>query len=297
MDRELIGQESIYNVLDSVIKDPPHIFLTGPYGYGKTSIALAFIKQYYKQFNKESLINSSDWVLHLSSDSDRGIHRVRENVAEFVRHTSSSPGMYRWIFVDDADTLPTVSQQALRRPMETHAHTTRFIFCSRHISDLISPLRSRCLHIEVETIALSSITDIYSSLNLSKKTQNFLLTTSLSPRQLIQYIKCIQAYGKEFNEDNFCNLFSGTSDERIYNLIKSFIKKESNKMIDLIFLIWNSGISYEDFLTDLSRCSKMMGIISPQNDQRIHELIIQGWIYYTHGRTHILDIFALFQEN
>jgi DNA polymerase III delta prime subunit len=283
--------------MDTILKDPPHLFLTGAFGYGKTHLAKQFLKAYFKQFEVSD--NDDEWLLNLSSEADRGIHRVREGVAEFVRHKSLRAGVYRWIFVDDSDTLPIVSQQALRRPMETHAHTTRFLFCSRHVSDLIAPLRSRCLHIEVETV---SLTDLYAtlikrvspSISLTDSTQQFLLSVSLSPRHLIQYIQCIEALGKDFNEEQFRRLFSGTSDQRIRFLVIAFLRNEPNKVCSLLFDIWNSGISYEDFLTDLSRCSKGLGYLPPVQDQKLHELMIQGWIYYTHGRTHLLDILELF---
>lgn len=300
MERKLVGQDTIYDILDQVEKDPPHIFLTGPFGYGKTSLANAFLAHYFKQFN----ISASDpeWLLHLSSDSDRGIHRVREGVAEFVRHSSSKPGIYRWILVDDADTLPIVSQQALRRPMETHAHTTRFLFCSRHVSDLIAPLRSRCLHIEIETVNMIDVYNHFTAVlpfpkPLTPKTQQLLLFISLSPRHLLQYLQCIVALGDRFDEDKFGTLFSGSSDERIRKLIIAFLRGNHEETLSLIFDIWHSGISYEDFLTDLFRSVKSIGILAPRQDQRLHELMIQGWIYYTHGRTHILDILSLFRSS
>lgn len=298
MERKLIGQEPIYDIFDQIVRDPPHIFLTGPFGFGKTSLAIAFLEYYFKQFGLSA--TDPEWVFHLSSDSDRGIHRVREGVAEFVRHTSLKPGIYRWILVDDSDTLPIVSQQALRRPMETHAHTTRFLFCSRHVSDLIAPLRSRCLHVEIETVNMQ---DVYSHFiqtlplanPLHEKSKQMLLHLSLSPRHLLQYLQCIVALGNSFDEKKFGNLFSGSSDERIRKLIIAFLRKNHPETLGLIFDIWNSGISYEDFLTDLFRCSKSMGFLPPRQDQKLHELMIQGWIYYTHGRTHLLDILSLFR--
>jgi replication factor C small subunit len=299
MERNLVGQKAVYDILDQVLTDPPHIFLTGPFGYGKTSLAIAFLKQYFQQYGISE--TDPEWVLYLSSDSDRGIHRVREGVAEFVRHSSSKPGIYRWILVDDSDTLPIVSQQALRRPMETHAHTTRFLFCSRHVSDLIAPLRSRCLHIEIDTVCM---VDVYAHFTktlplekpLNGKVKDLLLLISLSPRHLLQYLQCIVALGNKFDESKFSLLFSGSSDERIRKLIVSFLKGNKEETLHLIFDIWHSGISYEDFLTDLFRCTKSIGFLAPHQDQRLHELMIQGWIYYTHGRTHMLDILSLFRS-
>lgn len=291
MERLLIGQEAVYQTMDSIVKDPPHLFITGPFGYGKSSLGKQFLKTYMKQFDIQ--YEDSEWLLHLSSDSDRGIHRVREGVAEFVRHSSSRPGVYRWIFVDDSDTLPIVSQQALRRPMETHAHTTRFIFCSRYVGDLITPLRSRCLHLEINAVALN---DIIVLKDVKPSLKSFLINTSHSPRDLFQYLNCIEALGPDLNEADFILLFSSASDTRIKQLVLAFLKIDKNKCLDLLFDIWDSGTSYEDFLTDMSSCVKNLGFLSPDKDQMIHELIIQGWIYYTDGRTHLVDILSLFRE-
>ena len=145
----LICQEESIGLLNKVLDDPPHLFLSGGYGSGKTTLLNEFLGAY---FMKKKMVPSRDMILWLSSEQDRGIHCVRQSVAEFVRHTSATPGIYRWIIVDDADSLPIISQQALRRPMETHSHTTRFLFCSRHLTDLIQPLRSRCMHLELDTI-------------------------------------------------------------------------------------------------------------------------------------------------
>jgi DNA polymerase III gamma/tau subunit len=166
------------------------------------------------------------------------------------------------------------------------------------VSDLIAPLRSRCLHIEIETVSLHDLFDTFQTrlaINkpITEKTKNFLLVISLSPRHLLQYMKCIVALGDSFDESQFHQLFSGASDDRIRGLIVAILKHEKQTALNLLFEIWNSGISYEDFLTELFRCSKTMGFLPPKQDQKLHELMIQGWVYYTHGRTHLIDVLAL----
>lgn len=294
MKGSLLGQQEAYATLDQVLADPPHLFFSGAYGFGKTTLALEFIKAYFAQFGISH--QDPEWLYCLSSESDRGIHKVREGVTEFVHHTSNRKGVYRWIWIDDADSLPVVSQQALRRPMETHAHTTRFLFCSRHVGDLIPPLRSRCLHVELETIPLNDLIDPFlGETVIQSSMRNFLLSISMSPRHLIQYIHCLKAVGTNMEPHAFHRLFSGSSDQRIRELLVAYLQGKQEKVARLIFDIWISGISFEDFLTDLSRCSKMIGILPPPLDQKLHEVMIQGWIYYTHGRTHLLDIFSLFR--
>ncbi len=299
MEEELVGQTNAYSILNSVVEDPPHLYFTGAFGFGKTHLALQFLETYAKAHG--FTIHDPEWVHMLSSDKDRGIHTVREGLAEFVRHSANRPGVYRWIFIDDADTLPIVSQQALRRPMETHAHTTRFLFCSRHVSDLIGPLRSRCLHVELETVPTQDVYSVFFKRlgfdrPLSEPLYINLMTMSLSPRQLLQYMKCIKALGCEKSEQNLKYIFTGKSDERIRDLVKYFLRNQDEKVYETLFILWNSGISYEDFLTDLTRCTKSIGILPPKQEQKLYELIIQGWIYYTHGRTHFLDLLSLFRK-
>ena len=299
MEEELVGQTNAYSILNSVVEDPPHLYFTGAFGFGKTHLALQFLETYAKAHG--FTIHDPEWVYMLSSDKDRGIHTVREGLAEFVRHSANRPGVYRWIFIDDADTLPIVSQQALRRPMETHAHTTRFLFCSRHVSDLIGPLRSRCLHVELETVPTQDVYSVFFKRlgfdrPLSEPLYINLMTMSLSPRQLLQYMKCIKALGCEKSEQNLKYIFTGKSDERIRDLVKYFLRNQDEKVYETLFILWNSGISYEDFLTDLTRCTKSIGILPRKQEQKLYELIIQGWIYYTHGRTHFLDLLSLFRK-
>ena len=124
---KLIGQEHIVEIFNKLFEknDIPHIFITAPYGSGKTTLMKEFISAY---FTKNKIQKTNEYILNLSSEKDRGILCIRKNVTEFVHHSSEKAGIYRWILIDDADTLPIISQQALRRPMETHAHTTRFFF-------------------------------------------------------------------------------------------------------------------------------------------------------------------------
>ena len=185
---KLIGQSETEGILNRILDEDKisHIFITSTYGAGKTTIMKEFIKTYYEKYN---IKDTTHWIMNLSSEKDRGIHCIRQNVAEFVHHTSAKPGIYRWILVDDADSLPIISQQALRRPMETHAHTTRFFFCSRYSSDLIAPLKSRCLHLELETISTYDfLNHINAKFKISLEGITFLLTIAQTPSQIENYI-------------------------------------------------------------------------------------------------------------
>jgi len=54
---------------------------------------------------------------------------------------------FRMIFIDSAEALSMDAQHALRRIMEKHAHTCRFILSTTHLPRLIPALRSRGLNL------------------------------------------------------------------------------------------------------------------------------------------------------
>lgn len=298
----LICQEESIGLLNKVLDDPPHLFLSGGYGSGKTTLLNEFLGAY---FMKKKMVPSRDMILWLSSEQDRGIHCVRQSVAEFVRHTSATPGIYRWIIVDDADSLPIISQQALRRPMETHSHTTRFLFCSRHLTDLIQPLRSRCMHLELDTITPTVLVNYflkeqgYSNIKIAPSALSVFMSVAQTPTQIRNITRIIgnkyldkESY--EIKGQDILDNFSAPSFSLCLNLLKAYVLNNEDEMIRIFIELWTTGISYEDFLHELDSSIHIMGIIPAKTSQKIHQLLLRGWIYFAQGKTHTLDMMRLF---
>ena len=301
---KLIGQKYIEDIFTKILNedDIPHIFISGINGSGKTTLLKEFIKAYYSKFN---ILNTNEWIMNLSSEKDRGIHCVRQNVTEFVHHKSAKEKIYRWILIDDADSLPMISQQALRSPMETHKHTTRFFFCSRYSSDLIPPIRSRCLHIEIETISPYDLIDHFLEETILKHkfTEDsyfFLISLTQSPSQIRSIVQLLSNYYN--NKDTITvadinYLFGSPNYSFSLEILRAYIKNDEEKLVSLFFKIWTTGISYEDFLQDLNIYSKQLGILQPKVYQMIHYFIMKGWIQFAQGKTQSFDILRLLLQN
>ncbi|NBV77964.1 hypothetical protein EBR66_07395 [bacterium] len=301
-ESKLVGQEDAVNLLDTILPDPPHLFLSGGYGSGKTTLINEFLKAYYAPHGIS--IKDCEWTLWLSSEQDRGIHCIRQSVAEFVRHSSARAGVYRFIVVDDADSLPMISQQALRRPMETHSHTTRFIFVSRHGTDLIQPLKSRCLHIELDMISPHILVKHfckeigYPTLDISPSAIAIFMSLAQTPTEIknICQILC-RVYGTKTGpiaSEDVINLFASPSFSLCLELLRAYVKKDRQQMMLTFLDIWTTGISYEDFLHELTSSVFQLGILPPSINQDIHQLILKGWISFAQGKTHSLDLMRLF---
>ena len=138
----ILEQHTIVNALKKTIKNKniPHLLFYGSSGVGKTSIALALVKNL---FNNE---NYSDRILELNASDERGIQIVREKIKNFAKFSINDDGCakFKVIILDEADSMTLETQLALRYIIEQYSKFTRFIIICNYINKIIEPIRSRC---------------------------------------------------------------------------------------------------------------------------------------------------------
>jgi len=136
---DVIGQERITERLKSYVQSQslPHLMFAGPAGTGKTSCAIAMARDIF----------GDDWHTNfheLNASDERGIKTVRVNVKEYARTAAMGNTRFKIIFLDEADSLTSEAQAALRRMMEKYTATTRFVLSCNYSSKIIEPIQSRC---------------------------------------------------------------------------------------------------------------------------------------------------------
>ena len=144
---EVSHQTEVVDSLRKAIekKNLPHLIFYGPPGTGKTSTILAAARDLYGADYRSR-------VMELNASDERGIAVVRNKIKAFAQLAVGSksetgpnaPPPYKLIVLDEADSMTTDAQSALRRTMETYSKVTRFCLICNYISRLIPPIASRC---------------------------------------------------------------------------------------------------------------------------------------------------------
>ena len=138
----------IYNKLVNLYntKCIPHILIYGRYGSGKITLVNRFLDTIYKTDNVKS-----NYILAVNCAKGTGISFVRNKIKLFAKNNLAlnSNLLFKTILLKNADYLTGDAQAALRRCIEIHSNTSRFIIIVENMQGLIKPILSRfcCIYV------------------------------------------------------------------------------------------------------------------------------------------------------
>jgi DNA polymerase III delta prime subunit len=299
--------EGVVEQLNACLDNPPHIFLVGFSGTGKTTLAKEFLNTYFKKHGV-SKEEEADYYVEISSHQDRGIHTFRQILNDHVRWIAPRKGIYRWIIIDDCDTLPAISQQALRRPMETYGHISRFLFISQNQEALIKPLQSRCHTVIIEPTNEKKIYNeiiVREGLDLNDIHDDAimeLITLSMCSLMKFQSLVRMLYVLKVSGDWNVLDLeyIKKTFDPHIWGSMKELMimlmKNNWDAAKKHMYKIWELGYSFEDILFELEHTVIMMNVIDHRAWYNIQQFLIKSWIYHSQSRSSIIDLMMACNE-
>jgi len=263
---EISAQTNVVKSLKSalVTKNIPHLIFFGPSGCGKTSTILALSKELF------GLEHYTDRIIELNASDERGINVIREKIKTYakqsIKHINNAPP-WKIIILDEADTMTSDSQFALRRIMEQYSKITRFcIICNYH-NKIIEPIISRCSLFRFKPVDSDEIIGKLKYIcvcekftcpdKLFEKIVNICRGDLRKAINLLQ--KCYNSYGDKVNEELLDEMSGIIPHDKFIKLMNFIIKKDINTVdtiINNLFLegysMVNQIITFHDYIINLN---------------------------------------------
>ncbi|MEM4309017.1 MAG: replication factor C small subunit [Thermoplasmata archaeon] len=253
---EVIGQEKVVSRLKGYVaaKSMPHLLFSGPPGTGKTTCALAFVKELFGE-------NWQSNFIELNASDERGIPVVRGKIKEFARVTAVGDVGFKVIFLDEADALTPEAQNALRRTMEMYSRVCRFILSCNYSSKIIEPIQSRCAVFRFvpvsKALLLSRLKEIAAKENIEvdeDALESIAYLAAGDVRKAINILQTCSATEEKITIDIVYHVTGRLKGDELKEIMDCIMKKDFNgaKNIADRFLI-EQGMSAQEFLEDLHR--------------------------------------------
>lgn len=231
----------------------PHLLFSGPPGSGKKTRVMAFLralfdseielarmKSEYRSIEiKDSKtievqVTSSPCHVELtpadSGNNDRHVISffLKEIAASQTVNSSKVP--IKVVIINEAHRLSRLAQQALRRTMEKYAKTCRIILICDSLSQIIEPVRSRCLIIRTPRVSPEEVSAVLAQISTSEK-------LDISPEIADQLVK--ESQGNLRRAINLLQMLSIQKKDNVEQILP-----EWEKYIDeLVQIIVGSDIS------------------------------------------------------
>jgi DNA polymerase III gamma/tau subunit len=297
----ILGQESIIEYLRSQIENPPHIIFWGPTGIGKTLLANAFIQEHLTHQGVTDPNHQTIMTLRLSSADDRGITAIRQRLTEFVRRRRPVEHALAWVILDDADNLPVVTQQALRRILELYAHQTRFCFVAQSPEHFIEPIQSRCVLLQCLPIVLhihgkALMKEHTPSLDIEPDAFDMISSLCMNnARQFSLICKALITYkGTKITTEDIQMLINAPPINILLKLQNAIIAHDTAIITECVLSLWGKGYSFEDCIAYLEIVVRLYNGILTEDLQYVLQCCAEGHIFQILNRMTTLDLIAVF---
>lgn len=258
---DVVGNEDTIDRLKVIAKDGnmPHIIISGMPGIGKTTsihcLAHALLGPNYK-----------DAVLELNASDERGIDVVRNRIKAFAqKKVTLQPGRHKIIILDEADSMTSGAQQALRRTMEIYSNTTRFALACNQSNKIIEPIQSRCAILRYARLSESQLVkrllEIINAEDVKYAEDGLaalIFTAEGDMRQAVNNLQSCVAGFSFVNGENVFKVADQPSPVSIQALLTACKNGNVDAALEKLREVWSKGYSAIDVITTLFRVTKSM---------------------------------------
>lgn len=257
---DIVGNDESVERLRVIAEDGnmPHLILTGPPGTGKTSSINALAAELLGETSKEA-------VLELNASDERGIDVVRNKIKMFAQKKVTLPaGKHKIVILDEADSMTSAAQQALRRTMEIYSSTTRFALACNNSSQIIEPIQSRCAILRYVRLSnvqmLKRLMTVCSAEGVDCSDEGgleaIIFTAEGDMRQALNNLQStFRGYGSVTAENVF-KVCDQPHPEAVTNMLKQCLAGDIDGAVRTLCEVWNMGFSTHDIINTFFKVAR-----------------------------------------
>jgi replication factor C subunit 2/4 len=248
---DIVGNTSAIQQFKSIAKNGniPHMIFSGAPGTGKTTSVICLAKTLLgDKFN--------DAFLELNASDERGIDIIRSKISMFCKKKVNLPeGRHKIIFLDEVDSMTSPAQQALRRIIELHAQSTRFVMACNTSTKIIEAIQSRCSVLRFGRIDDDSMYErMVKVCELEEAEYNedalriLIQNCDGDMRNAINNLQAVVTTYQEVTEDHVRDIIDRPDSVMIDNLLDKCLKKDFDGVNEIATELVENGYSTLDVI-------------------------------------------------
>ena len=272
---DVVGNSEAVSRLQAIaeVGNLPNIILAGPPGIGKTTSILCLAHEMLGPAYKNA-------VLELNASDARGIEVVRNKIKSFAqKKVTLPPGRHKIIILDEADSMTSSAQQALRRTMELYSSSTRFALACNQSTKIIEPIQSRCAVLRFTKLhdaeILNRLQQVSSLEEVSYDNGGLEAIIFTAEGDMRNALNALQSTVSGFGHVSSENVFKVCDQPhplKVRASIERILQGKTKEAVGIVMELWGKGYAATDIIQTLFKVARQMEISEVKKLDFIREI-------------------------